>query len=266
MLGMLTMALKVGPAIRKSKAYPVLERLGVLQRDPTSWGVSTALRELPWGAQPFEAPPAEPPMGFDGPWPQTCGLDPRLYPAVIHIDREDAHDHLRANAARYLGQVVRLTPRFAAQALVGPRLITLDDRELAQALTNTGLGQFVSADPSTDELALFGELVRPQANHAIVDLSFVPEVHALPGVHVAGTIVLLRRDGSEYHLVAIRVQDRVFSPSDGPAWQLARYFVIQSAHTRLVLVTHPGLHFPADSINAITRSVCYRLSTSSIDC
>jgi hypothetical protein len=61
MLGMLTVALKVGPAVHNSRAYPVLERLGVLQRDPASWEVSTALSELPWGAQPFEAPPAEPP-------------------------------------------------------------------------------------------------------------------------------------------------------------------------------------------------------------
>lgn len=254
-LGMLTMALKLGPAVRKPRMYTMLERVGVLQRDPASWEVSTALRELPWGAKPFEAPPAEPPTGFDGPWPQDCGLNQRLYPAVIHIDRKDKHDHLRKNATRYLGQVVRLTPRFAARALGGPRLLTLDDSALANALTNTSLGQFVTADPSEAELSLFGDRVLPQAKHAIVDLSFVPAEHALPGVHVAGSIVLLRREANEYRLVAIRIGDRVFGPSDGAAWQLARYFVIQGAHTRLVLVAHPSLHFPADSINAITRSV-----------
>jgi hypothetical protein len=255
MLGMLTVALKVGPAVHKSRAYPMLERLGVLQRDPASWEVSTALSELPWGAQPFKAPPAEPPIGFDGPWPQTCGLDPRLHPAVIHIEREDSHDHLRNNAARYLGQVVRLGPGFAMRARIGPRLLTLDDDALATALTSTSFGQFVSADPSEAELSAFGDRVRPGARHAIVDLSFVPEEHALPGVYVAGTIVLLRREAADYRLLAIKLGERVLDPSDGAAWQLARYFVMQGAHTRLVLVTHPTLHFPTDSINAITRSV-----------
>src|SRR6185295_240152 len=55
--------------------------------------------------------------------------------------------------------------------------------------------------------------------------------------------------------LAIRVGDRVFGPEDGASFELARYFVMQGAHTRLVLTDHPRLHFATDVINAVTRSV-----------
>jgi hypothetical protein len=47
----------------------------------------------------------------------------------------------------------------------------------------------------------------------------------------------------------------VLGPEDGTSWQLARYFVLQGAHTRLVLTDHPRLHFATDVINAVTRSI-----------
>lgn len=255
-LGLLSSLLKIGPAVRAPAMHRVLRAISVLERDPAGWDVSTALARLPWGAGPFEAPPAQRPAGFDGAWPQAAELDPRLYPAVIHIDRSDTRDHLFNNAARYLGQVLRLTPPFALRSLNGPRLLPVDDAELAAMLSRTSLAQFIRLGVSEPDRRSFGERIREDGSeYATADFSFAPREHALPGVHVAGTVTLLRREGGAYHLVAIRVDDRVFGPGDGVAWQLARFFVLQGAHTRLVLVTHPSLHFPADVINAVTRSV-----------
>jgi hypothetical protein len=46
----------------------------------------------------------------------------------------------------------------------------------------------------------------------------------------------------------------VVTPGEGDAWTLAKCFALQAAHVRLVGATHPRLHFPADVINAVTRS------------
>ena len=41
---------------------------------------------------------------------------------------------------------------------------------------------------------------------------------------------------------------------DGTRWALAKHFVLQGAQLRLVLSTHPRLHFPNDTVLAVTRS------------
>jgi hypothetical protein len=47
----------------------------------------------------------------------------------------------------------------------------------------------------------------------------------------------------------------VFTPADGEAWQVARFFVLQGAIHRINLTDQADMHFPPDTINAITKSV-----------
>ncbi|MCE4554652.1 hypothetical protein [Pelomonas cellulosilytica] len=47
---------------------------------------------------------------------------------------------------------------------------------------------------------------------------------------------------------------QLFTPADGAAWDLAKYFAMQGALVRINLVDHPMVHFPSDSINAITKA------------
>ncbi|WP_156256374.1 hypothetical protein [Sandarakinorhabdus oryzae] len=91
-----------------------------------------------------------------------------------------------------------------------------------------------------------------------------------PGEAAAASIVLMRRrkDDTEfnYEIVALMLQvwnparndfdySDVFRPGDGEAWKVARYFVLQGAIHRINLIDHPAVHFPADTINALTKSV-----------
>ena len=61
-------------------------------------------------------------------------------------------------------------------------------------------------------------LVRPATGaserYVKADFSFMPVEAALPGVHVAPTVALFRREGDGYVPVAIRVGARVFTPND----------------------------------------------------
>lgn len=255
-LGALVHTLKVGPAVRAPVLHDMLHRLGVLQRHPDEWEQSALYERLPWGGERMEAPAPRVPPGLDGPWPQPAELDPALYPAVLNLAASEVRDHLAHNVARYLGQIVRLTPAAAWRSLKGPRLVPIDDDRLGALLTETSIGQFVSTDLDDDDRARFHRfLTDGEAEHAKADFSFAPAEDALPGVHVAGTVTLFRRQGARWRVVAIAMGDRVFGPEDGLSWELARYFVIQGAHTRLVLTDHPRLHFATDVINAITRSI-----------
>jgi hypothetical protein len=57
------------------------------------------------------------------------------------------------------------------------------------------------------------------------------------------------------HLRAIAVRQLVVRPDDGPAWELAKYFVAQGSAWALTTASHPRLHLPMDAINGLTRKL-----------
>lgn len=251
-LGFATASLKLGPSRERPRSHALLLRLGVLDRLPTSWADDPLLDRLPWHAGRVDAPPASPPDGVDAPWPQPPVVGPGFYDPVLHLDLEERADHFEHNVLRYLGQIVGLTPGAARRALRGPRLAPVDDARFAELLTGTSFGQFVTPLEPADREA-FGPLA--EEGCAKVDLSFAPREHTLPDMHVAPTVTLVRRDGDRWSVSAMRVGARLLRPDDGAAWELARYFALQGAQTRLVTSTHPRLHFPTDAVRAITRAL-----------
>ena len=97
----------------------------------------------------------------------------------------------------------------------------------------------------------------------IADFSIFDELPTFPGTYAAGTTVLFKRDAPKARLsvVSIRVNGLELTPADGDAWELAKLFTMQGATIRLVYSTHALLHFPVDSINAITKD---RLPTNHV--
>ncbi|MFT3768340.1 MAG: hypothetical protein QM820_23060 [Minicystis sp.] len=257
--GVVIGALKVGPAVPSSTLYRALQRIGVLQTDPARWEESPAITRLPWGAERVAAPAPELPPGVRGPWPQAPHVGSGFYPAVLNIPDADRLEHFKYNVARYLGQLVQLTPAAAARALRGPRLSPLTDDAFVRMFTETSFGQFLRHDVEDHDRAVFAAVMGSDAATdcwATLDFSFCPTEHLLPGLHAAPTVTLLERLAPDrYRAAAIRVGDAVFTPGAGSAWALARYFVLQGAQCRLVSSTHPRLHFGVDPINAVTRTV-----------
>ncbi len=97
-----------------------------------------------------------------------------------------------------------------------------------------------------------------------------------PDEYVAPAIAVVRRakgatgdDRFKYQLFGIALAqlvdgvyqylpDLVFRADEHPspsAWWLAKYFVLQGAIHRINLVDHIKVHFPSDTINAVTKSV-----------
>lgn len=254
-VGAMAHLLKVGPAVRTPGLHRALHRLGVLDRLPESWDDEPVLERLPWGAESLATPRIPAPDGLDAPWPQPPVVDERFYTPVIHPDEADRQEHFRFNVARYMGQVLMLAPGAAGRALFGPRLIPIDDTIFVESFSRTSLGQFIDLQLSPEDRAAFARDLEAPGAYARLDFSFAPSEHTLPGVSVAPTVTLLRRRGeTDYEAVAMRVGGRVFRPGDGDAWALARYFALQGAQTRMVNCHHPRLHFPGDTINAISRA------------
>jgi hypothetical protein len=257
--GALFGALKVGPGARNPSLHRALHRMGVLQRDPATWEDSPLIDALPWGGRRVAAPPPDPPGGVHGPWPQRPILGPDFYPTVLNIPDAARGEHFRYNASRYLGQIVGCAPGAAARALCGPRLEPLDDEAFVRSFTHTSMGQFVRLGVDDADRPGFDQVMRDEcaaAAWATIDLTLCPVEHLLPGIHAAPSLTLLRRvEGDAYRVVAIRIRDRVLYPADGPAWALAKCFVLQGGQCRLVMSAHPRLHFAVDALNAITGSV-----------
>ncbi|WP_106392233.1 hypothetical protein [Enhygromyxa salina] len=253
---------KVGPAQREPVSHELLVRLGVLERLPSRWPDSPRLDALPWGAVTSRPPSPVLPLSLDGPWPQSPIVDPGFSPPVLQVPPDERQLHRRYNVLRYLGQVTALTPIAAAQALQGPRAVAVDDERFRELLNATSFSQFIVALDGDDREVFADELAEypatPPSAWAKIDASVVDPGFALPGVHVAPTRTLLRWDGQRFCPLAIHFEDRpraTFSPTDGAAWELARYFVLQGLQHLLVLVFHPRLHFPGDTISAITQTV-----------
>jgi hypothetical protein len=166
----------------------------------------------------------------------------------------------------------------------------LDDDDFVELICEGLYSKFLSPLDPQDE-ALF-DLPSVLADHAdgyeyfksdyrcmsVVQKTW-PGEHALPSV----AVVRRRRDlpkdrkyahQGAYELVAVAIgrqrepggayeftRDLVFNCRDHQqhaGWWLAKYFVLQGAIHRINLIDHVKVHFPPDTINAVTKSVLPR--------
>jgi hypothetical protein len=87
------------------------------------------------------------------------------------------------------------------------------------------------------------------------DFGAMDLVQPLEGLHCAPTQVFITGDpAGTLHCVAIAVAGVAITPAD-PAWGLAKIYALQGAAYHMLFVVHPALHFPMDSVNAITKTV-----------
>lgn len=104
----------------------------------------------------------------------------------------------------------------------------------------------------------------------VSDFSLMENMKTLPGLYAAPTMALFhaKNKGEKLKAVAIYFPENKYwedgveklsnevmlTPDDGEAWELGKYFVMQGASHRISLSAHANLHFPYDSINAISKS------------
>ena len=153
----------------------------------------------------------------------------------------------------------------------------LDDETFRELLTEGLYSKFLGPlDPADEEL--FGVGNDGQHQYLKADFSCMSLIEEpWPDTYVAPSIAVVRRrlpidqyTRWEYELVGVALakrdesgkyvftKDLVFDPrthASHSAWWLAKYYVLQGAIHRINLIDHIRVHFPSDTINAITKSV-----------
>jgi hypothetical protein len=150
----------------------------------------------------------------------------------------------------------------------------LDDARFTDMMAHGLLSKLLSKLDKPD-VSVFAQFMKDLTReYWKSDLTHMRAVRTpLEGEYVAPAIALFSRPrmpagGDPYHFqvhaIALYVQTtpgcaydqlRIFKPSDGKAWQQAKYFALQGALIRINLVDHTMVHFPMDAINAITKSL-----------
>jgi hypothetical protein len=191
-----------------------------------------------------------------GPWPQPCPAHPfGESPAVLHLPWQETLDWWRHIGLRYAFTLPYSVCAYG-YGVLNPGLKEVKDEEFNHMLSETMLCRFIKQDYDEKDREIFGDLLDDKDNY-LVDLGAMKVVKTFKGIYASGSKTLIKHLGDyKYETLKIYIDktDSMFEPTDGDHWELAKYFVLQGGAICATLVVHPLLHFPMDSINAITKT------------
>ena len=197
-----------------------------------------------------------------GPWPQPSPSHPfGEAPAVVHIPKDEQRTWFWNIGFRYIRNILFYWPKAAWKAWQKPTWEILDDEVFCEQIYKTPLAKFLNPtiDPDLQEIFKSQLAERdPEATYFVADFRCMERVVPFKGLYVASTAVLMSRpqEGKKLNILAIYVFETklLLEPQDGQAWDLAKNFAMMGATYRILLSTHPILHFPFDTVNAITKT------------
>lgn len=200
-----------------------------------------------------------------GPWPQPApGFPDRAAPAVVHLPKSEKSDWDKHVGYRYVRQVVTETPKAFLWARKHHGVKPVSDARFVEILCDGIVSKFLTPTLEAVDRARFAAQLEGDAaivlgeGERFLKSDFSPMIFVKSDADsaTAPTVVLFRHraDGSN-EVLAIAVVDRVFTPGDGHAWELAKLFALQGAGIVTTLLMHPLLHFPTDAVNAITKTL-----------
>jgi len=195
--------------------------------------------------------------GEKSPWPAPAAKNPQGMPAMVEdLPRSEVQEFFGTIVERYNHNVTHDWPQAARHCLLQPYLQPVSDQDFVWRLAETGLSYALNPTLDPCDQESFGEMLaaRNGGRFFKVDFSAMAGFKSYKGIYTAPTVTLLRRGEAGLTAVAIKINDLVLTPGDTHAWQLAKYFVLQAAATLITLCQHPRLHFPMDSINAVTKT------------
>lgn len=195
-----------------------------------------------------------------GPWPQPNPQRPNdEAPIVLNIPEDQVRDFDRHIGSRYLRQLLFGIPSAVVEALQHEIKTYPSDAEFDAMMTEGIYSKFLTPlDGGADE-APFASIVAgaaPGTTFYKIDLSAIAGVVPYEGMYVAPTLSLIAEQDGKRKVRAILVgDDLLLEPTDRNAFDLAKLFVMQGAAYGILFTEHPNLHFPFDSINAITQTI-----------
>ena len=186
-----------------------------------------------------------------GPWPQPSPSYPmENAPEILNIPLVETMLWTQAIGSRYFNTEIFFPGGAAANAVTGGQLDIPSDAEFVRMMTNSVFAR---------------SLKYIQASDTWVSDFYVMELMAdatMPGTYVRRVSCVFKLNADQFACVRIEVpQPTVMAleikPGD-PAWNLAKAYALQGASYVGLFVVHPSLHFPMDSVNAITKTAVPR--------
>jgi hypothetical protein len=195
--------------------------------------------------------------GRRGPWPQPSPAHP-LNEAmeVLTIPPIESMLWNATIGQRYLQLQVGYPPIAAANAVEQASYTTPPDQDFQRMMLETCYQRFLLPLSQRDrdllaEQPLAAGTAPPFYKY---DFSAMELVQPLEGLNCAPTVVYIAgTPGASMSCVAICVGSLLIQASD-PAWEMAKAYALQGAAYHILFVVHPALHFPMDSVNAVTKT------------
>jgi hypothetical protein len=196
------------------------------------------------------------PEDVESMWPRQC---PRhgdaMPPAVFGIPQDEYREYMSVIVSRYLRTLTNGTWR-GIQIAANYEIRHVTDDEVSSIAWETPISRLISTTLDPRDEKLFARVL-PTLEDADaiykIDHSHIANMMSLPGIYIAPTVALFARRGDQLTVAAIAVRNKAFTPRDGESWARSKSFFLQGCAMSLVGGVHAGLHFPADSVIAVTR-------------
>lgn len=195
-----------------------------------------------------------------GPWPQPSPSHPMKCAAeVLNIPPMEQLLYNATISKRYLESQVGFPPFAAAYAAENLDWTGPTDDRFNEIMFETLYTRFLKPLSEADKHHCQGNLDLGTASEWWkYDFTAMDLVEPIAGTYCAPTKLYLYEDqhgGRQSACIEFAYDDRsVWIYPGDDAWELAKLYVMQGAAYHVLFVVHPALHFPMDSVNAITKS------------
>ncbi|GEM_PF-1551245 len=187
--------------------------------------------------------------------PVQCPQYPeRMPPSVTDIADSEYQEFRSKIVKRYMQALIGETWSSLEVAHNLPQ--SLDDELLNDIYWNSPFSRFLTSEFTDNDLTIFQTFFEQKSSEDIlykIDHSHLKDQKTYPGVYIASVIGLFRLIDEGLQVVSISINDKSFTPNQGESWERARLFLLQGSSLSLVGGVHASLHFPTDSVIAITR-------------
>jgi hypothetical protein len=188
-----------------------------------------------------------------------------MAPEVLNLPEAELMQWASTIGARYASTLLNYWPQAKEYALKSENLHYRgpEDDEFNRIMFETCLTRFLRFYGTDDHQAVAegqrasGSSAAPTGTTEMYDFRAMELIKPMFG-YCAPTRVFIKNTNGKRTAVGIEIAPEGGQPftilPNQPAWRAAKIFALQGASYHILFVVHPALHFPLDSINAITKT------------
>ena len=182
-----------------------------------------------------------------GPWPQPAPAYPMSRPPeVLNIPPIETLIWNENIGSRYLKTQLGYAGAAAALAVGDMAKPLPTDDDFIQIMTRAVYARFLRKES-------------PGSAFWVSDFTAMELITPMPGTYCAPVVCRFLQQNNRFYCVSITflktaTNSELLVKSGDKAWNLAKVYACQGAAYHALFVVHPALHFPMDSVNAITKT------------